>query len=58
MRLLDWTRAPHARFCHPREEHLLPLHVCYGAGSADTPVAEAVFSEQVLGQQVSAYLWG
>ena len=28
--LLHWDRAPHARFCHPREEHLLPLHVCYG----------------------------
>ena len=26
-RLLNWLDAPHARFCHPREEHLLPLHV-------------------------------
>lgn len=33
--LLAWGEAPGARFCHPREEHLLPLHVCYGvAGSA------------------------
>lgn len=29
-RLIDWERAPAARYCHPREEHLLPLHVCYG----------------------------
>ena len=29
-RLLEWEQAPYARFCHPREEHLLPLHVCYG----------------------------
>ncbi|TXS93682.1 dioxygenase [Parahaliea maris] len=29
-RLVDWEQAPHARYCHPREEHLLPLHVCYG----------------------------
>ena len=29
-RLANWDRAPYARFCHPREEHLLPLHVCYG----------------------------
>lgn len=29
-RLAQWTDAPAARFCHPREEHLLPLHVCYG----------------------------
>ncbi|MBV1790284.1 dioxygenase [Marinobacterium sp. D7] len=29
-RFIEWERAPHAHFCHPREEHLLPLHVCYG----------------------------
>jgi aromatic ring-opening dioxygenase catalytic subunit (LigB family) len=29
--LSQWERAPQARFSHPREEHLLPLHVCYGA---------------------------
>lgn len=23
-----WHKAPHARFCHPREEHLLPLLSC------------------------------
>src|SRR5690554_8193958 len=34
-RLCEWVKAPGARFCHPREEHLLPLHVCYGlAGGA------------------------
>lgn len=29
-RLVDWASAPGARYCHPRQEHLLPLHVCYG----------------------------
>jgi len=29
-RLIDWEKAPGARYCHPREEHLLPLQVCYG----------------------------
>jgi 4,5-DOPA dioxygenase extradiol len=24
-RLSNWENAPHARYCHPREEHLLPL---------------------------------
>src|SRR5690606_8632055 len=33
-RLLQWSQAPGARFCHPREEHLLPLHVCVGASAA------------------------
>lgn len=29
--LIHWIDAEGARYCHPREEHLLPLHVCYGA---------------------------
>ncbi|MBT1443675.1 dioxygenase [Shewanella sp. JM162201] len=31
-RLCAWDKAPGGRHCHPREEHLLPLHVCFGAG--------------------------
>ena len=34
-RLIDWAAAPGARACHPREEHLLPLHVMAGAAGAD-----------------------
>jgi len=53
-RLIDWAAAPHARYCHPREEHLLPLHVCYGAaGSA----AARALRLRVLGKQTSAFLW-
>lgn len=33
--LLDWASAPEARHCHPREEHLLPLHVMAGAALDD-----------------------
>ena len=36
-RLMEWEKAPSARYCHPREEHLLPLHVCLGM--ADKPAA-------------------
>lgn len=53
-RLLDWASAPHARYAHPREEHLLPLHVCYGI--AGTTAAQA-FSIKVLGKRASAFLW-
>ncbi|KXS37494.1 MAG: extradiol ring-cleavage dioxygenase III subunit B [Halomonadaceae bacterium T82-2] len=35
-RLVHWERAPHARFCHPREEHLLPLHVCHDLAGRPT----------------------
>ena len=53
-RLVDWQEAPHARYCHPREEHLLPLQVCYGMGQA---AARQVYREPVVGFLTSAYQW-
>jgi 4,5-DOPA dioxygenase extradiol len=53
-RLGEWQRAPSARYCHPREEHLLPVHVCLAL--ADRP-AELVFDEQILGKRAVAFLW-
>lgn len=53
-RLVNWEAAPAARYCHPREEHLLPLHVCYGF--AKRP-ARQVFTFEVLGKKASSYLW-
>jgi aromatic ring-opening dioxygenase catalytic subunit (LigB family) len=55
-RLIDWESAPAARYSHPREDHLLPLHVCFGAASA-TPAARLAFSGDVMGQRVSALMW-
>ena len=53
-RLVAWETAPSARYCHPREEHLLPLHVCYGfAGSACSKSYEL----QILNKETSMYLW-
>jgi len=49
-RLVHWERAPHARFCHPREEHLLPLHVCYGlAGRPSEPPIVATILRKKAG---------
>lgn len=53
-RLIRWEDAPHARYCHPREEHLLPLHVCYGL--AQSPCTEA-FELEILGKKSSMYFW-
>lgn len=53
-RLIAWEQAPSARYCHPREEHLLPLHVC--AGMAGTP-ARVVFDDRILGKRGVAFLW-
>jgi len=52
--LVNWDQAPFARYCHPREEHLLPLHVCYGV--AQQP-CRRVFEFNVLNKKASAYLW-
>ena len=52
--LIKWSDAPFARYCHPREEHLLPLHVCYGMCSS---AAKLVFDGKVAGKKTSAFLW-
>jgi 4,5-DOPA dioxygenase extradiol len=53
-RLNEWKEAPSARYCHPREEHLLPLHVCVGiAGQAAT----TIFDDSILGKRAVAFLW-
>lgn len=53
-RLQEWEKGPSARYCHPREEHLLPLHVCVGL--ADKP-ATVVFDDYILGKRGVAFLW-
>lgn len=52
--LSRWTEAPGARFCHPREEHLLPLHVCYGLAQAP---CKKCFELEILHKKTSMYLW-
>ncbi len=53
-RLIEWEHAPSARYCHPREEHLLPLHVCLGMAGRPTTV---VFDDKIMGKRAVAFLW-
>jgi aromatic ring-opening dioxygenase catalytic subunit (LigB family) len=53
-RLIEWENSPYARYCHPREEHLLPLHVCLGM--ADKP-GRVVFDDHILGKRGVAFMW-
>ena len=53
-RLVHWDRAPSARFCHPREEHLLPLLVCYGYTQRACDYYDVV---EVLGKQAGLFYW-
>lgn len=54
--LCDWERAPHARACHPREEHLLPLMVVAGAAGGDR--AHLPFRDHWNGARLSAVQFG
>ena len=56
-RLTRWEAAPQARYAHPREEHLLPLHVCFGAALPDGRPAQCVFHDEMMGYRMSAFLW-
>lgn len=53
-RLAEWEEAPHARYCHPREEHLLPLHVCCAMAGKS---ADWHRSARVLGKNAGLFYW-
>ncbi|MDE1463454.1 DODA-type extradiol aromatic ring-opening family dioxygenase [Spartinivicinus poritis] len=53
-RLIEWHSAPAASYCHPREEHLLPLHVCYGLAQS---AVKQVFTFNISKIKTSCYLW-
>ena len=53
-RMVEWKTAPGALYCHPREEHLLPLHICLGLGNGQ---AVNWFDDQVGGFRSSAWYW-
>ncbi len=54
--LEQWAKAPHARDCHPREEHLLPLMVV--AGAALTDVGRRVYHDSIGGKLASGFAFG
>lgn len=53
--LANWQQAPNATFCHPRAEHLLPLHVC--AGIAGGQAGKIEFDEVLLNHKVAGFSW-
>ncbi len=56
--MLQWDSAPYARFCHRREDHLVPLFVALGAAEQDK--ARRVYHETGLfgGVTASSYRFG
>jgi aromatic ring-opening dioxygenase catalytic subunit (LigB family) len=55
-RLRNWKLAPAGLHCHPREEHLLPLHVVAGAAGDDP--GSVPFRWDMFGCRVSAVHFG
>lgn len=52
--LVKWEQAPYARFCQPREDHLIPLHICTGiAGRA----ADSYSRIEVFHKECSNFYW-
>jgi aromatic ring-opening dioxygenase catalytic subunit (LigB family) len=54
--LAEWAKAPSARQAHPREEHLLPLHVVVGAAGNDR--GQRTLKDVVMGAVESAFRFG
>jgi aromatic ring-opening dioxygenase catalytic subunit (LigB family) len=54
--LTRWDKAPAARDAHPREEHLLPLHVAVGAAVNDP--GRRMLKDVVMGAVESAFQFG
>lgn len=52
--LIEWENYPNARYCHPREEHMLPLHVCMGVAES---TGRIVFDDYILGKRAIAVMW-
>lgn len=53
-KLVNWEQAPQARYCHPREDHLIPLAVCFGAS---VNKGRIVFDNYILGKRSIAIQW-
>ena len=53
--LVAWKSAPGAIGCHPREEHLMPLHACFGA--AKSLASRNVFNGSLWEKSISSFLW-
>ncbi|WP_137167210.1 DODA-type extradiol aromatic ring-opening family dioxygenase [Salinimonas lutimaris] len=53
-KLEQWKQAPYARYCHPREEHLIPLHTCFGR---EMRKADQYYQSMVLDKLATTFVW-
>ena len=55
--LIHWQEAPSAHYCHPREEHLIPLHVCFGMVMEDFAPATIAYQDELMQKSIVSLLW-
>ena len=58
-KLVNWERdsTPYGRRAHPKEEHLIPLHVC--AGAAGGRAGMTIYNKFAVGSlSLACYAWG
>ena len=54
--LRSWEQAPHGRYAHPREEHLIPLMFVAGAAGSDR--GTITWSGSLAGLKISGFHFG
>lgn len=52
--LKNWKSAPNSMYAHPRSEHLIPLHICYGINGEKGKID---FNQEVLNKRTIAVSW-
>lgn len=52
--LINYQNLPNTNFVHPRVEHLIPLHVCYGIAKK---AGKVIFDDQIFGKRNICVEW-
>lgn len=55
-KLVGWSNFPQARFCHPQEDHLMPLLFVAGAGDGET--CTIIYEDELMGAKISGFQLG
>lgn len=53
-KLINWRSLPYANIMHPRHEHLLPLHICYGLNNKPGTIG---FDDFITGKRCICVEW-
>jgi aromatic ring-opening dioxygenase catalytic subunit (LigB family) len=55
-KLVNWASFPHARYCHPSEDHLMPL--IFNAGAGDGEPCTIIYEDELMGAKISGFQFG